>query len=571
MDQLDERDRQAFLELQEKLVDQTRKKKQVAAQLRSCDTEQKRAVLTAEELNNLPDDAKTYEQIGRAYFLMPKLQLLQDRKDTALQVILSAKARSYESCVVTFNGGRTALMYAARYGHLAVAHMLLSQGSSPSAKDNMERNCLRYAMMKGHLKLVELLLAYAADELDFDDKQRNAEEFAAQSGQHEICACIRKKNIPVPYRTLEPGMVNTGYLELNGDKANCLSPCSPFWVPRFCVLTQNFRLYSFQSREHVPKHEGVLSLGQCIIRASDPNTFEDLCFKITRKGQGPDIYKHYQAVWLRAPTRAEHIIWLETFKAAAASSKQGAPLVIIETRPQEQLLLEQAQQLFQVQHILATDVLEVSELAAACQGFDKQLAEDMLQLTKQQSMLEDCKAALRKSYTLQLGDPKVLEETHANMHVDFEGQEQKHAENLTRDIKAQSERVACTAQEKTAAQAAIASWSAIEDQQKQLLRTLAKAEYDLVLLRLDEKHREAERVEKTIAELTAAKAALALGMEAQAQLLASSELLDDHPELHWDKVAASASPQLGVAKSLLVRDRKFSHFRSRSAPAPAVT
>lgn len=57
-----------------------------------------------------------------------------------------------------------------------------------------------------------------------------------------------------------------------------------------------------------------------------------------------------------------------------------------------------------------------------------------------------------------------------------------------RDIKAQSERVACTAQEKTAAQAAIASWSAIEDQQKQLLRTLAKAEYDLVLLRLDEKH-----------------------------------------------------------------------------------
>ena len=30
MDQLDERDKQAFLELQEKLVDQTRKKKQVS-------------------------------------------------------------------------------------------------------------------------------------------------------------------------------------------------------------------------------------------------------------------------------------------------------------------------------------------------------------------------------------------------------------------------------------------------------------------------------------------------------------------------------------------------------------
>ena len=57
------------------------------------------------------------------------------------------------------------------------------------------------------------------------------------------------------------GMVNAGYLEVNGDKADCLSPCSPFWVPRFCVLTHNSRLYYFQSREHVPKHEGVVSLG----------------------------------------------------------------------------------------------------------------------------------------------------------------------------------------------------------------------------------------------------------------------------------------------------------------------
>lgn len=57
-----------------------------------------------------------------------------------------------------------------------------------------------------------------------------------------------------------------------------------------------------------------------------------------------------------------------------------------------------------------------------------------------------------------------------------------------RDVKAQSEGAARTAQQKTAAQAAIASWSESQDQQKQLSRTLAKAEYDLVLLRLDEKH-----------------------------------------------------------------------------------
>jgi len=35
MDQLDERDKQAFLELQEKLVDQTKKKKQVSHSIRS--------------------------------------------------------------------------------------------------------------------------------------------------------------------------------------------------------------------------------------------------------------------------------------------------------------------------------------------------------------------------------------------------------------------------------------------------------------------------------------------------------------------------------------------------------
>lgn len=45
-------------------------------------------------------------------------------------------------------------------------------------------------------------------------------------------------------------------------------------------------------------------------------------------------------------------------------------------------VLTQSSQL-QVHHILATDVSEVSELAAACQGLDKQLAEDMLQLNKQ--------------------------------------------------------------------------------------------------------------------------------------------------------------------------------------------
>ena len=56
--------------------------------------------------------------------------------------------------------GQTALMYAAGNGHVIVAHMLLSQGSSPSAKDNMVRLVGKLAAVSGLVSLQAILSYY---------------------------------------------------------------------------------------------------------------------------------------------------------------------------------------------------------------------------------------------------------------------------------------------------------------------------------------------------------------------------------------------------------------------------
>lgn len=77
---------------------------------------------------------------------------------------------------------------------------------------------------------------------------------------------------------------------------------------------------------------------------------------------------------------------------------------------------------------------------------------------------------------------------------------------------------------------------------------------------------EAAKVQESITSLLAKKAALASIMEAQAQLLASPELLQNHPELHWEKVSDSNMPRLGIAKELLVRDRRLTDFKWAASP-----
>ena len=72
---------------------------------------------------------------------------------------------------------------------------------------------------------------------------------------------------------------------------------------------------------------------------------------------------------------------------------------------------------------------------------------------------------------------------------------------------------------------------------------------------------EAAKVQEGIAALLTEKTQLAARVEAQAQLLASPDLLQNHPELRWEHAAAGSGPSLGTAKELFVRDRKLTDFR----------
>ncbi len=72
---------------------------------------------------------------------------------------------------------------------------------------------------------------------------------------------------------------------------------------------------------------------------------------------------------------------------------------------------------------------------------------------------------------------------------------------------------------------------------------------------------EASKVQARITALLAEKTALANTMEANAQLLASPELLQNHPELQWKKVPDGNMPRLGVAGELLARNKRLSDFR----------
>ncbi|XP_057520600.1 prefoldin subunit 1 [Amaranthus tricolor] len=76
----DEANRSAFLEIQGRMVETTAKLKQVQIQIRTKETEKKRAFLTLEELRQVPDDTNTYKSIGRTFVLEPKPFLINEQE-----------------------------------------------------------------------------------------------------------------------------------------------------------------------------------------------------------------------------------------------------------------------------------------------------------------------------------------------------------------------------------------------------------------------------------------------------------------------------------------------------------
>ncbi|CAO2816445.1 unnamed protein product [Amaranthus hypochondriacus] len=76
----DEANRTAFLEIQGRMVETSAKLKQVQMQIRTKETEKKRAFLTLEELRQVPDDTNTYKSIGRTFVLEPKPVLMNEQE-----------------------------------------------------------------------------------------------------------------------------------------------------------------------------------------------------------------------------------------------------------------------------------------------------------------------------------------------------------------------------------------------------------------------------------------------------------------------------------------------------------
>uniref|UniRef100_A0ACD5VVD6 Uncharacterized protein n=1 Tax=Avena sativa TaxID=4498 RepID=A0ACD5VVD6_AVESA len=76
----DEANRAAFVELQSRLIETTGKIKQLQTQMRTKESEKKRAYLTLEELRQLPDDTNTYKAIGKVFILEPRSLLANEQE-----------------------------------------------------------------------------------------------------------------------------------------------------------------------------------------------------------------------------------------------------------------------------------------------------------------------------------------------------------------------------------------------------------------------------------------------------------------------------------------------------------
>ena len=73
--------------------------------------------------------------------------------------------------------------------------------------------------------------------------------------------------------------------------------------------------------------------------------------------------------------------------------------------------------------------------------------------------------------------------------------------------------------------------------------------------------REAQRAAEKVAQLKTAQAEVAARMSADRELLASPDLLQNHPELEFERVASQgALPLLGAAQRLL-KNLQLSDFR----------
>ncbi|KAL2628897.1 hypothetical protein R1flu_013583 [Riccia fluitans] len=95
--------KEAFLELQGRLVETTTKLKQVQMQVRNKEVEKKRAFLTLEELNSLSENTNTYKSVGKA--TLQFLILAFHNPETFFEVLLLVESEC-DAALATLQGSK---------------------------------------------------------------------------------------------------------------------------------------------------------------------------------------------------------------------------------------------------------------------------------------------------------------------------------------------------------------------------------------------------------------------------------------------------------------------------------
>ncbi|CAK0764041.1 hypothetical protein CVIRNUC_003118 [Coccomyxa viridis] len=99
---MEDREKQTFVELKNKMVNQSMQLKSMQQQVAVLARQGRRSALTVEELKGFPEDAKTYRTIGKAYFLAPRNEIISGLEQSQQSMVsnindLNAKRAAVEN------------------------------------------------------------------------------------------------------------------------------------------------------------------------------------------------------------------------------------------------------------------------------------------------------------------------------------------------------------------------------------------------------------------------------------------------------------------------------------------
>mmetsp|Transcript_2537 Transcript_2537/g.6819 ORF Transcript_2537/g.6819 Transcript_2537/m.6819 type:complete len:139 (+) Transcript_2537:160-576(+) len=78
----DKQTEQQFMELQQKMVQETNKLKHLQSQTRQSEIEKRKCTLTLQELSGLPADVNTFRAIGRTFVLVDKADMTKELEES---------------------------------------------------------------------------------------------------------------------------------------------------------------------------------------------------------------------------------------------------------------------------------------------------------------------------------------------------------------------------------------------------------------------------------------------------------------------------------------------------------